>query len=88
VSRREAIELGVQAQAVLDNPAMQRAVVSARERYVKTWVSSEPGEHDVREHAYLALRALDALMNELTILLDNGTLAAQQIEREESRNGR
>ena len=87
MSRREAIELGVQARALLDNPAMVRALRALEDKYQRAWENSAPDEIDVREGAYLALRTLGALTDELTILLDNGEIAARQIEREEQRNG-
>ena len=87
MSRREAIELGVQARALLDNPAMARALRALEEKYVRAWMTSAPADEASREDAYRALRALQALTDELTILLDNGEIAAQQIDREERRNG-
>lgn len=87
MSRREAIELGVQARTVLDNPAMVHALRALEEKYVQAWMTSAPADEASREDAYRALRALQALTDELTILLDNGEIAAQQIDREERRNG-
>jgi len=86
--RREQIERGSQARAVLDNPAFVEAVRTLEDRYIREWATSEPGEIDKREDAHRALRALGALTDELTILLDNGEVAARQIEIEEQRNGR
>jgi len=87
MSRREAIELGVQARAVLDNPAMVRAVRILEDKYLRAWENSEPDEIEAREDAYQALRALRALTDELTILMDNGDVAAHQVDLEERRNG-
>ena len=87
MSRREAIELGVQARAVLDNPAMVRAVRILEDKYLRAWENSGPREFEAREDAYQALRALRALTDELTILMDNGDVAAHQVDLEERRNG-
>ena len=87
MSRRDAIEAGVNARAVLDNPAFVRAVRALEDKYSRAWGTSEPRETDAREDAYQALRALRALTDELTILMDNGDLAAHQVDLEERRNG-
>ena len=87
MSRRDAIEAGVNARAVLDNPAFVRAVRALEDKYSRAWETSEPRETDAREDAYQALRALRALTDELTILMDNGDLAAHQVDLEERRNG-
>ena len=87
MSRREALELGARAREVLNNPAFVHAVQSIEDRLGRSWQDSEPNDADLREDAYRALRALRALTDELTILLDNGELAALQVQREEMRNG-
>lgn len=87
MSRREAIDAGVNARAVLDNPAFVRAVRALEDKYSRAWETSEPHETDAREDAYQALRALRALTDELTILMDNGDVAAHQVDLEERRNG-
>lgn len=87
MNRRAALELGVQARMVLDNPAVVHALRALEDKYVLAWRTSAPADEAPREDAYRALRALQALTDELTILLDNGEIAAQQIDREERRNG-
>ena len=87
MNRRAALELGGQARMVLDNPAVVHALRALEEKYVQAWMTSAPADEASREDAYRALRALQALTDELTILLDNGEIAAQQIDREERRNG-
>jgi len=87
MNRRAALELGGQARMVLDNPAVAHALRALEEKYVQAWMTSAPADEASREDAYRALRALQALTDELTILLDNGEIAAQQIDREERRNG-
>ena len=87
MNRRQALELGARARGVLNSPAFVHAVQALEEKYSRTWRESGPGQAQEREDAYLALCALDAMTNELTILLDNGEIAAHQVEREEKRNG-
>jgi len=84
---REQVQMGVEARRVFDNPAFVRALEALEEKYTRTWLETEPAQLDVREVSWQALRALRDLTDELTILLDNGTIAARQIEREEQRNG-
>jgi hypothetical protein len=86
VSRREAIDAGVNARAVLDNPAFVRAVRALEDKYSRAWMESEATQWDEREEAYRALRALNALTDELTILMDNGDVAAHQADLEDRRN--
>lgn len=87
MSLREQVQRGNQAQQVLDNPAFVAALRALEDRYIREWATSEPSEMEKREEAHRALRALNVLTDELTILLDNGDVAARQIAKEEKRNG-
>jgi len=87
VNLREQMQRGNQAQQVLDNPAFVAALRALEDRYIREWATSEPNEVEKREEAHRALRALNALTDELTILLDNGDVAARQIAKEAKRNG-
>jgi hypothetical protein len=87
MNRRQAREFGARARDVLDNPAFVHAVQVLEEKYTRVWMTSEPTQWDEREEAYRALRALNALTDELTILMDNGEIAAHQADIEERRNG-
>lgn len=79
--------MGRQSRLLLDNPAFVEAVQALEAKYTLAWVNTAEGAVETREHAWRALNALRALTDELTILLDNGEIAAQQIEREALRNG-
>lgn len=85
--RREQIELGFQARQVLDNPAFVNAITALAEKVARDWLDTDYDEQALRESQWMKRRVLREITDELTILLDNGEIAAQQIEREESRNG-
>ena len=83
MSLRRAIEAGAQARALLENEVLMDAFAAVQEKAIAQWRGSFAGDTDEREQAWWLLQALDQLRTELRITLDNGTVAASQLEKQE-----
>ena len=81
---QEDIELGDSAQQCFDNEALQEAFDRLKRNYIAMWTGSAPSEgSEAREKLYYAHQAVEYVERELRIMLDNGRLAASEIERNE-----
>lgn len=85
MSLRDDIRLGVEAQSLLDNEVFCAAVERIESRCVAQWRGTFPDDVEEREAAYHLLQALDQLRTELRIILDNGAIAAQALERQQEK---
>jgi len=80
---REDIRMGAEAKALLNNEAFVQATRRIEDKCVAQWRGSFADDVEEREAAYQLLQALDHLKTELRILLDNGAIAAQLLEKQE-----
>lgn len=80
---REAVELGENAKRLLEDETLQEAFDRLKSNFRIAWEDSEPENTDGREKFYYGLRAVHFVEQELRIMLDNGKVAASQIERDE-----
>lgn len=80
---RDEIELGENARRLLEDPTLNEAFDRLKENFRAAWEGSEPENAEGREKFYYGLRAVHFVEKELRIMLDNGKVAASQIERDE-----
>lgn len=76
------IELGDSARQCFENEALQAAFDRLKSNYIATWAGSAPSEgSEAREKLYYAYQAVEFVERELKIMLDNGNIAASEVER-------
>lgn len=74
--------LGDSARECFDNQALQEAFDRLKQSYIAAWSGSKPSEgSEAREHLYYAYQAVEFVERELKIMLDNGKIAANELER-------
>jgi hypothetical protein len=66
--------LSATAQLVLNNEAFKAAIANIQTKYTEQFKKSAVGDKEVREQAYLKLRALDDLLIELEALLNSAAV--------------
>lgn len=85
--RREAIELGERAKELLEDETLQLAFDHLKAKFTQAWANTTLEDREGREKLYLARQGIEYAERELRILLDNGKIAASEIEKEEKRHG-
>jgi hypothetical protein len=83
MSLRDEIRLGHEARKVFDNEALKLAFQLIKQRRIERWLGTHPEDLSDRESSWYALQALEEVKTELRILLDNGEIAAQALERQQ-----
>lgn len=78
------IQAGRQAERMLDDEVFQRAVQRADENYVQEW--RESATVDERERAYMKQKVLHDVVKELRGIVNRGTYAEHEKEKEENRS--
>lgn len=78
---REQVAQGARARELLDDEVLAQAFEALERRYIETWRSSSAEDSVGREKLYWALQGLDYARRELRIMLDNGNIAASQLEQ-------
>lgn len=73
--------LAAQAKAVLENPAVELVLDRIERECLEMFADSDPDKPEIREEAYHALQAARWFRDELKTLLDNGAIAARQLEK-------
>jgi hypothetical protein len=76
----ENVKKGHEAAAELNSPALKHAMLAAKARLIEKFIESKPDEQQVREDAYLQLKAMSALFEELTYTIQSGTMAQTDLE--------
>jgi hypothetical protein len=82
---RQAIQDGLEAKALLENEVLMGAFAAVEEKAIAQWRGSFAEDHDEREQAYWLLHALDQVRTQLQITLDNGTIAASFLEKQQEK---
>jgi hypothetical protein len=72
---------GLQAERLLSDEVFKGAVASVERKYLEQWRKSLPDEGLKREKAYLLLRSLGEVINEIRIVIDGGTVAQANLQR-------
>jgi hypothetical protein len=71
-------QIGVAAQALLDDPVLHLALDRVQEKLVATWLATAPGERQAREAAYRLHWAAEQFRSELRIMIANASVAGRQ----------
>lgn len=71
-----------QAQVLLDHPAFASVVEEVSLRYMKDFALTAPGERNLREDAYWAIRALTAIKQTLHARVERRRLIVEEEEQE------
>jgi len=75
----EQIARAQEAQRILENPLMVEAKVTLEETFMMAFRNSPPSDADGREELHRTLRLLDLFWQQLTTVLETGTLAARAV---------
>lgn len=75
------IQKGKRAEQKLTDPLFVETISNIVAKHTKTIVDSKPHETDVREKAYFQLKAVEALKDELSRMMDSGRFAQKAIDR-------
>ena len=76
------IDLGMSARQCFENEALQAAFDRLKQNYITMWKDSAPSAgSESREKLYYAHQAVEFVERELKIMLDNGNIAASELER-------
>lgn len=78
--RERTIREGQRAKALLEDETLVAAFNDVRAAFRDDWESSPANAPDRRERMYYGLRGLDLAWDALRIRLDNGKIAASEIE--------
>ena len=78
---RDEVSRGARAQALLGNAMLKEAFDALEKEYIDAWRGTKPNDDAVREKMFQMLRALDALKQHLTTIVQSGELAAKELTR-------
>lgn len=81
----QAVQRGNEARQILVSPIFLEAKEALKERYLKELLGSSANESAVRETAYLKIRVLNEVINELGIVEQRGAKAASDVKVRERR---
>lgn len=69
---------GWRAAATLDDPVLAQGFARLEQDLIAAWRGSRPNDREVREQLYLRLGALDAIREELRLIVEEGRLAERE----------
>ena len=72
-------ERGRRATAILSDPILKEALHEIRKSYITAWSPSDDSDAELRERAFLLLRAVDAFEGHLKSVVTTGEMATRQI---------
>jgi hypothetical protein len=81
VQIQEATDTSVGAKTILESAAFQKAFDDLQGQYILTWRNSKPAEAQLREDAYMMLRALDELKANLKSAAAAGGIVTFNLRR-------
>lgn len=76
------MERGNKAAALLGDETLLAAFDALEVLYTSDWKNSKVDEVEKRAQAYSSLRSLDDLKTQLRVFVDNGKIAAKQLQRD------
>lgn len=79
---KKRVERGSRAAALLGDETLINAFEALEALYTSDWKTSKVDEVAKRAQAYSSLRALDDLKTQLRVFVDNGKIAAKQMQRD------
>ena len=84
---RRALDRAARARAILEDDLVVEAFARLERRLHGNWAGSAAGDHDQREQAYRALRALQDFKAEFARLLSDGQVAERDLAELQQRRG-
>lgn len=79
---KKRVERGNKAAALLGDETLLAAFDALEVLYTSDWKNSKVDEVEKRAQAYSSLRSLDDLKTQLRVFVDNGKIAAKQLQRD------
>lgn len=79
---KKRVERGSKAAALLGDETLLAAFDALEALYTSDWKNSKVDEVEKRAQAYSSLRSLDDLKTQLRVFVDNGKIAAKQLQRD------
>jgi len=77
----EAIADGRSADALLNDPVLQKALDSLKNEQIRNFRSTRPDESEKREQSYYLLKAIESLEAKLNNIKSNGEFEQEKIKR-------
>jgi hypothetical protein len=81
LARQGRIERAHRANELLENPIAKRVLEEMEADMLAAWRKTEPGDTDGRELAYHRLAALDEFCTRLRNIVQDGTVASEELRR-------
>jgi hypothetical protein len=72
---------GQQAERILNDEVFKESIAKVEAKYLNQWRSSQLDAGLQREKAYLLLRALSDVLNEIQVVIDGGAVAKATMQR-------
>jgi len=72
---------GVQAKDLIENPILVEAFATLERKYLDAWRQSKPADQEERERLWLAVGILGEIQRHLRVVVDNGIIAARDIDK-------
>ena len=72
---------GVQAKDLIENPILVEAFATLERKYLEAWRQSKPADQEERERLWLAVGILGEIQRHLRVVVDNGIIAARDIDK-------
>ncbi|MGA1092251.1 MAG: hypothetical protein ACO3V1_10665 [Candidatus Nanopelagicales bacterium] len=72
---------GAQAKDLIENPILVEAFATLERKYLEAWRQSKPADQEERERLWLAVGILGEIQRHLRVVVDNGIIAARDIDK-------
>lgn len=72
---------GSQAKELIENPILVEAFATLERKYLEAWRQSKPADQEERERLWLAVGILGEIQRHLRVVVDNGIIAARDIDK-------
>jgi hypothetical protein len=72
---------GLQAKELIENPILVEAFATLERKYLEAWRQSKPADQEERERLWLAVGILGEIQRHLRVVVDNGIIAARDIDK-------
>lgn len=80
IELQKQVNRGVQAKLLLDNSLLTEAFTSLEDEYITALFSTKFDERDAREKLYLAFNVVGKVRDHLTMMVQNGHVAATELK--------
>ena len=73
----ERVSQGNSAEALIHSPVFSEAYENLEDKYITSWMSSNPDDDKKREQCYISLKVLSEIRLELESMINSGKIAKQ-----------